>query len=155
MELEQDYSIRYAVPFSRLDSTIPLPDKRPFPKELKTIGDHIKYARLQRGMLIKDVIVQLKINRETLRGWELNLYEPFVRHYPNIIRFLGYWPFMVDVTTLGGRIKKYRYQYGLSQDQFGVLVDTDRCQVSLWENNKQRPVPKTLKAIEKILTKTR
>ena len=94
------------MPFSSLVKTVPLPDKRAIPDELQHIGDHIKKARLERRILIKDVITELDIDRETLRGWELGLWEPFVRHYPKIVKFLKYNPFNIETDTLGGRIKK-------------------------------------------------
>ena len=107
-----------AIPFSELHTTVLLPDKRPYPKELHTLGEYLKHARLVRSILIKDVIAEFKIDRETLRGWELGLFEPHVSHYPGIISFLGYNPCVFETNTLAGEIKKYRYSHGLSRRQF-------------------------------------
>ena len=135
------------MPFSTLDATVPLPDKRSFPVELQTIGNHIKQARLTRNILIKDVCAMLNISRETLRAWEHNIYEPFVSHYPLIISFLGYNPCNFETDSLGGKIKSFRHLHGLTQDQFGKLLDTNGSVVWQWESNKRIPVEKTQKRI--------
>ena len=103
-------------------------------------------------MRIKDIIGILGITRETLRGWELGLYEPHVQYIPIITSFLGYPPFNFDSETLCGGIKKYRFDNGLTQEQFGKLFNTDKCTVSFWETNRRLPLPKTAKAIMKLIT---
>ena len=130
-----------------------MPDKRPFPKELQSIGNHIKYTRLERRILIKDVIDELKIDRETLRGWELNLFEPHVSHYPLIIHFLGYNPCQFETDSLSGKIKSYRYKNGLTQKQFGELLQTDAAVVWQWESNGRPPLEKTKKRILELVNK--
>jgi DNA-binding transcriptional regulator YiaG len=121
-----------------LQELVPLPDTREFPNELKTIGDHLKKARLERKMLIKDVLEILGVNRWTLRQWEQNILEPFVYQYPKIIAFLGYYPFTHETETQGGKIKKYRFTQGLSMQEFGKLVGVAGCTVSTWERNKAK-----------------
>ena len=135
MALEPVYSIPLAVPYSILNTTVPIPDKRLFPKVLQTAGNHIKQARLSRNILIKDVIALLKIDRETLRGWELNLFEPHVSHYPLIISFLGHNPCKFEINTLAGKIKSYRHIHGLTQKQFGELLHTQE-HLKLYERSE-------------------
>ena len=142
-----------AVPYSILNATVPLPDKRPFPKELQTVGNHIKQSRLSRNILIKDVIVSLKISRETLRGWELNLFEPHISHYPLIISFLGYIPCQFEISTLAGQIMRYRHIHGLTQKQFGSLLQTDVSVVWQWETNGRIPITKTQNRILELTEK--
>ena len=141
------------MPFSELNTTIPLPDKRPFPKEVQTVGNHIKYARLSRNILIKDVCAFLKIDRETLRGWELGLFEPFVSHYPRIISFLGYNPCNFETDSLAGKIKAYRYEHGFSQMQLGELLQTKASVIWQWECNNRLPLEKTQKKILALIQK--
>ena len=136
-----------AIPFSELTISVPLPDKRPFPESVQTIGDHLKTYRLVNNILIKDIITQLGIDRETLRGWELGLFEPFVKHYPAIIKLLGYPPFTIDDTVLSGKIKLYRYCNGLTQRQFASLLNTDVATVWQWETKNRMPLPETQKKI--------
>jgi len=143
----------HAVPFSVLNATVALPDKRPFPKKLQTVGNHIKHTRLSRNILIKDVCAFLKIDRETLRGWELNLFEPHVCHYPLIISFLGYNPCKFEIDSLAGKIKSYRHIHGLTQKQFGELLGTDASVVWQWETNGRSPIAKTQKRILELVEK--
>jgi len=139
------------VPFSTREKTVPLPDKRPFPAELQHVGNHIKKARLERKIHIKNLLAEFEIDRETLRAWEHGLWKPFVRHYPKIIQFLGYYPFYHEIETLGGKIKKYRFEHGLTQGQFANLFNTDKCTVSFWETNRRMPLEKTVVILKKIL----
>lgn len=139
------------MPFSKLNATVPLPDKRPIPSTLNTAGSHIKYKRLSENILIKDVIEQIKIDRETLRGWELGLFEPHVYHYPKIIEFLGYCPFTFDTNAIAGKIKTYRFKHGLTQKQFGALLKKDSSVIWEWESNGRKPNAKFLKQILELI----
>lgn len=153
MALVPGCSIHHAVPYSKLDVTILLPDKRPFPKELQTVGNHIKAARLSRNILIKDVCAILNISRETLRGWELGEFEPHVSHYPIIITFLRYNPCQIELDTIAGKIKDYRYRHGLTQQEFATLLNTQASVVWQWECNGRLPLPKTQKRILDVIEK--
>ncbi len=153
MVLVQDYSIHHAVPYSKLEVTLPLPDKRLFPKELQTVGNHIKAARLSRNVLIKSVCKMLNISRETLRGWELGDFEPHVSHYPAIITFLGYNPCKFETDAIAGKIKDYRYRHGLTQQEFADLLNTQGSVVWQWECNGRIPLPRTEKRILDLIEK--
>ncbi len=141
------------MPYSILDKTVPLPDKRLFPQELQTVGNHIKYARLTRNILIKDVCAFIKIDRETLRGWELNLFKPHISHYPFIISFLGYNPTSIDTESLAGKIKNYRYVHGLNRKQFGELLHTHASVIWEWESNGRMPIEKTKNRLLELIEK--
>jgi DNA-binding transcriptional regulator YiaG len=145
--LEHGCNIPLAIPFSELNIQVPLPDKRSFPASLQSLGDHIKAARLQHKTPIKDLINELAISRETLRGWELNQFEPHVVHYPKIIKLLGYWPFSFETNSIAGKIKKYRYCHGLTQLQFAKLLGTHTSMVWHWECNNRIPLDDTRKRI--------
>jgi DNA-binding transcriptional regulator YiaG len=150
--LAPDCSIPLAIPFSELTVSILLPDKRPFPNSLQTTGDHIKTHRLTHNIPIKEVIAKLGINRETLRGWELGLFEPFVKHYPAITAFLGYFPITIDQSSLAGKIKTFRFKRGLTQRQFAGLLHTDTTTVWQWETRNRIPLPQTQAAILSLIT---
>lgn len=141
------------MPFSVLNISVALPDKRPFPDELQTVGNHIKHARLTRNILIKDVCIFLKITRESLRAWELNIYEPHVSQYPLIISFLGYNPCQFETDSIAGKIKRYRHLHGLTQKQFGDLLHTDASVVWQWESNGRLPIAKSKKLILELIEK--
>jgi transcriptional regulator with XRE-family HTH domain len=139
------------VPFSELQRSVPLPDKRPFPEQLVTIGNHLKNCRLKKGLLIKDVVKALGINRETLRAWEMGLYEPFPKQFPGIVQLLGYYPFDKEVITIGEKIKKCRLLRGLNQEEFAKLINMNRISVMNWENGTVQPTEGSLRKLRKII----
>jgi len=144
-------NIPLAIPFSELNISVSIPDKKNYPETVETIGNHIKSYRLKHNIPIKTIIKELGISRDTLRGWELNLFQPFVTHYPKIIQLLGYYPFQGEANSLGGRIRKFRYMKGLTQRQFADLMHTDVTAVWFWEADKRVPLPKTKEVIERFV----
>jgi hypothetical protein len=73
------------------------------------------------------------IHIETLSNWERNVGIPMVRHFPAIIRFLGYVPFGHDGTP-GGRISFLRKCVGLTQVETARLTCVG-C-VNIWRYEK-------------------
>lgn len=63
-----------------------------YPEEPKTIGEHLKRRRLDRGLRQKDVARELGVDFKIYENWEQEKYEPEDRFFPAIIRFLGYDP---------------------------------------------------------------
>ena len=56
-----------------------------------------------------------------------------------------YVPFDVDTSTLGGKIKLYRYLHGLSQEELALKLEVNKSTVFHYENNKHNPLRKHLK----------
>jgi DNA-binding XRE family transcriptional regulator len=88
---------------------------------------------------------------DSITLWENNRNEPSIIYYPKIIQFLGYVPFEVDDSTLGGKIKLYRYLNGLSQEVLAIKLNIDQSTVYHYENNKHKPSPKKLKEFKYLL----
>ena len=82
-----------------------------------TIGEKLRNMRLQLRLLQKDVASEIGVTEDCITLWENNHSKPTVSYYPKIIQFLGYVPFEVDTSTLGGQIKLYRYLHGLSKEK--------------------------------------
>jgi DNA-binding XRE family transcriptional regulator len=117
----------------------------------KTIGEKLKNRRLRLGLLQKDVAQIIGVCEDSITLWENNRNEPQVNCYPKIIEFLGYEPFEVDTSTLGGQIKLYRYQNGLSQAEFAKILGVNESTVFHYENNRHQPNFKTIREIELLL----
>ena len=64
-----------------------------YPKELKTLGDHLRKRRLELKMLQKEVAEKLGTTPCTIRNWEKNRSNPSLGFIPKIIQFLGYMPY--------------------------------------------------------------
>jgi transcriptional regulator with XRE-family HTH domain len=86
-----------------------------YPKELKTLGDHLKKRRLDLKMLQKEVAEKLNTTVCTYRNWEKNWRNPSIINIPKIIEFLDYIPWDISCNSLGEKIIAYRKLSGLSQ----------------------------------------
>ena len=69
-----------------------IPPSAAYPRELVTLGDHIRARRLDRGLGQRDVARLIGVSTSTINGWETVGREPEVRYLPAIIAFLGYNP---------------------------------------------------------------
>ena len=61
-----------------------------YPKELKTIGDHIRAWRLDNNVLQADVANMLGVCEDTVVGWEVRGTIPKTRQMSGIIHMIGY-----------------------------------------------------------------
>ena len=105
---------------------------------------------MQKGNLIKEVIAALQVDRTTLNAWENNLYAPLPKHYPNIIAFLGYYPFEQETINIAGKIKKCRLSLGLNQEEFAAKVKVNRVSIMYWEIGRRVPKAENLRKLEKV-----
>lgn len=111
---------------------------RRYPKEVVTLGDHLKVKRLDAGLKQDDVARMLGVAGETLLNWETGATEPAVRFYPQIASFLGYclW---TPQATLGGRLRQARTYQGLSAAALAAKLSADEATVALWEADEGVP----------------
>jgi len=63
-----------------------------YPKEISTLGDHIRKRRLDLNLLQKQVADQIGVCEITITNWERNATAPAIRHIPAILQFLGHDP---------------------------------------------------------------
>lgn len=71
---------------------------RHYPKELNTLGYHLRAKRLDLDLEQKAVAPLFKINYETVKNWETNHTKIEIRYYPAIMDFLGYCPYQRPIT---------------------------------------------------------
>ena len=125
------------MPFCHLKLKARKPRDPAYPKELDTLGDHLRAVRLDRGLLQREVAAQLGVNLFTVIHWERGKTTPPVRYVPRLIAFLGYCPWE-PAKHLGDVLRQVRVAAGLSQEQFGAGAATDPATVSRWEAGKRR-----------------
>lgn len=107
------------------------PDKRPYPKELNTYGDHLRKKRLDLNLSQPEVAKILNVTTDTITNWELNRNIPELSHIPKIISFLGYSP---EITE--NPVKAYRINHGLTQKELAIILDIDPTTLAKIENGR-------------------
>lgn len=85
-------SIVPALPFCHYAIRVTKPKSENYPKQLKTLGDHIRKCRLDRRLFQRQVAEVIGVHSLTVTNWERNATVPPMAYIPAIIRFLGYDP---------------------------------------------------------------
>jgi DNA-binding XRE family transcriptional regulator len=119
----------------------------------KSIGEHLKKRRLQLQLLQADTAKIFDVCEDSITGWENGRSIPQIQYYPKLIEFLGYNPFLVETETLGGRIKKYRIEQGLSHKKLGEKIGVDASTIGAWEENKHVPNKSKQRKIRQLFNK--
>lgn len=107
----------------------------PHPPVVKTLGDHIRFVRLERRFRQKDAADATQVDIWTLLLWEKNRTKPLVRHYPRIIDFLGYCPYQHPKTS-GERFRLFRIHRGLTQKLAAKYLSVDPNTIAVWAENR-------------------
>ena len=144
-----------ALPNCQITLKAQKPLKKQYPKELKTIGDHIKKRRLDLDLLQKDVAELIGVQKDSICNWENNRSSPKIHFLPRINEFLGYIPFESPKNSIADRIKAYRKKYGLSQRKLAKLWNVDQSTIRHWEKGKHKPSKKLKEMLYKIIYDTR
>ncbi len=128
------------MPFCNLRLTAPRTPDFPIPyaRNPKTIGEHIRKARLFRGLRQRDVAETLGVRTETVANWERGRERPLARHHGAIIRFLGFDP-APPARSLSERLRGVRLRLGLTQEAMGQKLGLDEWSVCAWESGRRQP----------------
>lgn len=128
----------------------PKPLPAAYPKEIRTLGDHLRKRRLDLGLLQRQVAAKVGVNKGTIVNWECNATTPALRHVPGIIRFLGYAP-ATKVTSFPDQLKLMRQLSGLSLLRLAGFLGVDEGTVRRWERGRSRPEPKVADRLKALL----
>ncbi len=102
----------------------PKPKPPKYPKELKTLGDHIRKRRLDLGLFQKQVAQQIGVSEATIWNWECHESSPQIHVLPQVIRFLGYNPLPAS-ESLAGRLLLTRKGLGITQKEMAKRLGID------------------------------
>ncbi|HKZ19449.1 MAG TPA: helix-turn-helix transcriptional regulator [Acidimicrobiia bacterium] len=122
-----------------------------YPRELLTLGDHLRKRRLDLGLLQKDVAARLGVTKDTVRNWERNRTEPVARLVPRIVRFLGYLPRRAP-ESFTDRFALYRRSKGLTQRQLAARLGIDPTTVGRWESGRGLPSDRLKRRAELLIS---
>ena len=134
--------LRGSLPFCHIRLTGRKPPPPPYPRQLRTLGDHLRKQRLDLGLLQSQVAEQLGVDHMTICNWEINRTSPQLRLIPKIITFLGYVPYDTQSGGLGKRIIACRRVMGLSQKELAGRLGVDPSTLARWESERGCPSEK-------------
>jgi transcriptional regulator with XRE-family HTH domain len=140
-----------ALPFCHSTLTASRPHSPTYPRELRTLGDHLRKKRLDLGMLQKEVAKTLGVDKDSVYYWETNRYEPSLRSIPKIVQFLGYVPYDTSSMALGERIVTLRRCLGLSREDLAERLGVDESTLRDWERGKRRPLKRNMEKLNEVL----
>lgn len=126
------------MPFCHAELRVQRPKSERYPKQLKSLGDHIRARRIDLRLLQKEVAEQIGVYTQTLTLWERNATDPAVQYIPAIIRFLGYDP-SAPASSFPERLRAARRARGLTQRQFANELRVDPTTICDWENGVHEP----------------
>ncbi len=129
------------------------PVSKAYPRELVTIGDHIRKRRLDFKLTQREVAGVLGIGECTIWNWERNRTCPLTKHLPAIIGFLGYAPFEDTGKSLGERLLLYRMRTGLTQKELAEAIGIDPRTLGKIEKNDSRCINKGVKKATDFLSR--
>jgi len=87
------------LPFCHLELRAARRKSASYPKQINSLGDHLRARRLDLKLLQKQVADQIGIHEMTIINWESNATVPEVRYIPAIIQFLGYDPLPATISA--------------------------------------------------------
>ena len=116
------------------------PNRKPYPQELITYGDHLRKKRLDLNLSQTQVSKLLVVTPDSITNWELNRNTPELNQIPKIILFLEYTP---DIDE--NPIKKYRLEKGISQKELAGILKIDPTTLSRIEREKGNRTNKAIK----------
>ena len=122
-----------------------------YPRELRTIGDHLRKKRLDLDLLQRDVARILDVTVDSICNWERSRSSPRLYLIPGIVKFLGYMPDQSTNANLGLRIRLIRHSLGMRQDFLARQLGVDPSTLGRWERGKGQPQAKHLKKVNEFL----
>jgi len=123
------------------------PVLKPYPQELKTLGDHLRKRRLDLKLSQVEVASRLGVHACTVTYWENNRTTPDVAYLPGIAKFLGSPPWTTACRTLPERIVRQRERLGLSQKRLAHKLGMSPDTIADWEAGLTRPSPWPLRVL--------
>ncbi len=99
--------------------------------EPKTLGEHLKKQRLERGLLQTQVATLLGVDEASIVNWERGKRTPQIRHLPAIYKFLGYYP--INPGTQPHELKVWRLSQGISIKRAAKQYGVDERTWAGWE----------------------
>jgi transcriptional regulator with XRE-family HTH domain len=139
-----------ALPFCHFELQAPRCKPASYPKQINSLGDHIRTRRLDLKLLQKQLADQVGVHELTITNWEGNATVPEIRFMPAIIQFLGFDP-LPPAESLPERLAAARRVLGLSQRKMAEKLGIDPSTLMGWEAGRHQPSGRSLNLIGRVL----
>ncbi|MDP2652210.1 MAG: recombinase family protein [bacterium] len=139
MVATEQHNLIPALPFCHVQLTATRPLPPAYPRELKTLGDHLRKKRLDLGLLQKDVALHLGVTETSVYSWENGHSSPRLDLLPKVLSFLGYVPGDIHSLDFGDRIVAIRQALGIRQEDLAREMGVDPSTLARWEKGKSKP----------------
>jgi transcriptional regulator with XRE-family HTH domain len=107
-----------------------------YPETLRTVGDHLKRTRMDRGLSLERAGRQLGADASTLKGWEDGRFGVRRRHRGSVVAFLGYDPFPPE-RPWGEEVREKRLALGLTRKALAKVLGVNQETVAAWERGAE------------------
>ena len=114
----------------------------------KTLGEHIRKVRIDRGLTQQDLVMLFKTSKDLITCWENGRRHPRIYWYPKILSFLGYNLFNHRLDSNSGCLRHVRLCNGYSMKLFARILAVDVATVARWESDKGKITPSVIQIIE-------
>ncbi|MFI5364073.1 MAG: helix-turn-helix domain-containing protein [Candidatus Binatia bacterium] len=138
-----------ALPFCQVRLSARKPERPAYPKELKTLGNHIRRRRLDLGLLQREVAQQVGVDVNSVCHWETGHSRPKVYLMPRIIDFLGYVP-GGPAASFSEALRTTRRLAGLSQARLARRARIDESSIAKWERGETIPFAATAERLRRF-----
>ena len=115
-----------------------------------TLGDHLKKARRDRGLLQREVAKVLRVDSMSLVNWEKNRTKIGARFVPALIQWLGYDP-LPSPNSFGEWIAVERTRRGLARRALAAALRWDEKTVRKYEEGRRLPDGSRLEQLRLVL----
>jgi transcriptional regulator with XRE-family HTH domain len=124
-----------ALPFCHRVFITSKPKSPKYPKELKTLGDHIRKRRLDLKLFQKQVAAQIAVDTTMIYNLERNATSPQIHVLPQIIRFLAYNSLPAQ-ESLAEKLLLTRRVIGLTQKEMAKRMGLIRPRWPGWNGGR-------------------
>ena len=108
-----------------------MPQGPAYPTQMISLSDHLRKARLDRGLTQPKVAKLFNVTRDTVFKWEAKECEPSSKFTKAIIAFLGYCP--SQGISLGEQLYRARIISGMTIKEAAKVIGCTEWTLSLFE----------------------
>jgi DNA-binding transcriptional regulator YiaG len=143
----------------------------PVQTDFNSLGGHLRRRRLQLKIFQSEAARRMKVSNRTLSLWECDRLYPTWFHWPRIITYLGFDPFINSTLgrpkgnessfvaflvskapmTIGQKILKQRMEMRKTRSQYAAELGISSKTLWNWEHDRRKPGRSQLKKLNHIL----